>query len=80
MEKTTGHILKAGDVKLEGQLHLDLRNTRTDAPKEQGAALSAPEVRIIESHPEFTILEATCSCGNKIYLKCEYADLKNQVT
>lgn len=78
MVKAAGHILKASDVKLEGQLHLDLHNTQTH--KEQGAALSAPQVRIIESHQEYTILEATCSCGNKIYLKCEYGDLKSQVT
>jgi len=67
MGKTTGHILKAGDVKLEGQLHLDLWNVQAGPLKEKGAA-----ARIIENHQEFAVLEVTCSCGRKIYLKCEY--------
>jgi hypothetical protein len=77
MGKTTGHILKAGDVKLEGQLHLDLWNVQAGLPKENGAVLSAPQARVIENHQEFAILEVTCSCGRKIHLKCEYADLKS---
>jgi hypothetical protein len=72
MGKTTGHILKAGDVKLEGQLHLDLWNAQTGTSKEKGAALSAPQARVIENQQEFAILEITCSCGRKICLKCEY--------
>jgi hypothetical protein len=77
MGKTTGHILKADEVKLEGQLHLDLWNVPAGPPKEKGAASSAPQARVIENHQEFVILEVTCSCGNKIHLNCEYADLKS---
>ena len=72
MGKTTGHILKAGDVKLEGQLHLDSWNVQAGTLKEKDAAASAPQARVIENHQEFAILEVTCSCGRKMYLKCEY--------
>jgi hypothetical protein len=76
MGKTTGHILKANDVKLEGQLHLDLWNVQTDPPKEKGGTSSAPQARVIENHQEFATLEVTCCCGRKIYLKCEYANFE----
>jgi hypothetical protein len=77
MGKTAGHILKADNVKLEGQLHLDLWNAQAATPKEKGAASSASQARVVENHEEFALLEVTCSCGNKIYLKCEYGDLKS---
>jgi hypothetical protein len=77
MGKTTGHILKADNVKLEGQLHLDLWNVQAGPSNQKSAALSAPQARVIENQPEFAILEVTCSCGNKICLRCEYADLKS---
>jgi len=33
-------------------------------------------VRIVESQPEFAVIEITCSCGTGIYLRCEYAGAK----
>ncbi|GAJ11458.1 unnamed protein product, partial [marine sediment metagenome] len=66
MSKTLGHILKSNDVKLEGQLHLNLDQIESA----RGGANS--QVRIVENHPEFAVIEITCSCGTKTRLKCEY--------
>ncbi len=76
MPKAAGHILKSDDVKLEGQFRLDVAQaeSQTGEPKEQSAALAAPQVRIVENHPEFADIEITCSCGIKTHLKCEYTD------
>lgn len=74
MAKTTGHILKADDVKLEGQLHLDLWNTPAGPTKEKSAGAFAPQARITENQQGFAVVEVTCCCGKKTYLRCEYGD------
>ncbi len=79
MIKAAGRILKSNDVKLEGQFHLDLTHTGSDLPKQQVAGSSAPQVRILENHPEYAVIEVTCSCGTKMSLKCEYAGAPEQV-
>ncbi|MGB2866157.1 MAG: hypothetical protein WBC05_22680 [Sedimentisphaerales bacterium] len=73
MIRTAGRILKSNDVKLEGQFHLDAAQTGSGLPKQQVAASSAPQVRILENHPEYAVIEVTCSCGTRMSLKCEYA-------
>lgn len=71
--RTAGRILKSNEVKLEGQFHLDTAQAGLDSPKQQVAASSAPQVRILENHPEYAVIEVTCSCGTRMSLKCEYA-------
>ncbi len=73
MIRTAGRILKSNDVKLEGQFHLDVANAGSDSPKQQVVPLSEPQVHILENHPEYAVIEVTCSCGTKMSLKCEYA-------
>lgn len=75
MSKITGRILKSDEVKLEGQFRLDLAQVQSQkgGPKGQSPSLKAPQVRIVENHPEFADIEITCSCGIKTHLKCEYA-------
>ena len=72
MGKTAGRILKGNTVKLEGQFHLDLAQVETNSQKAQGVASAAPHVRIVENRTEFAVMEITCSCGTRTYLKCEY--------
>jgi hypothetical protein len=79
MIKTAGRIIKSDNVKLEGQFHLDPANAGSDLPRPQAAALAEPEVRILENHPQYAVIEVTCSCGNKMSLKCEYAGPSEQV-
>jgi hypothetical protein len=81
MVKAAGQILKADEVKLEGQFHLDVGPMRTPmvGQKATNPALSAPKVCIVENHPEFAVIEVTCCCGMKTNLKCEYAGSRTPV-
>ena len=74
MSKTTRRILKSGDVKLGDRFHLDLAQAGSpkDGPKPRSAASAAPQVHIVENHPEFAVIEVICSCGTGTYLRCEY--------
>ena len=76
MDKAQGRILKSNDVKLQGRFQLDMAHISTKATKSQNSALAAPQVRIVEKHSEFAVIEITCSCGTKTHLKCEYAKVE----
>ncbi len=76
MKNTAGRILKESDVKLEGQFTLDIVQTETSSSRESAADLVEPQVRIVESQSEFSVIEITCSCGTSMYLRCEYAGVK----
>ncbi|RKY24906.1 MAG: hypothetical protein DRP62_02605 [Planctomycetota bacterium] len=80
MQKATGRILKSDDIKLDGQFHLDIGRVGPSPAKEKNTALTAPQAHIVESHPEFTTIEVTCSCGTKTYIRCEYADSQSDVS
>lgn len=79
MITTAGRILKSNDVKLEGQFHLDASKAGLDLPKQEIEPSSEPQVRILENHPEYVVIEVTCSCGARVSLKCEYAGVTPQV-
>lgn len=66
------HILKGNNVKLEGRFHLDTGEVPSPA-KEKEEASATPQVSIVENQPEFAVIEITCSCGTKSYVRCEYA-------
>lgn len=74
MAKAAGYILKASEVKLEGSLCLDVTQNGAGRPRPAGTALVTPQALIAENHPEFAVIEITCSCGTKLLLRCEYAD------
>ena len=82
MKSTTGNVLRADHVKLEGQLQLELLTAQPDIPNAQNTASGAPKVRILENQPEFAIIEITCPCGAKTNLRCQYApaDVSAQTT
>jgi hypothetical protein len=72
MDKAKGRILKSNDVKFQGRFQLDMAHISTKGTKSQNSALSAPQVRIVEKHSEFAVIEIICSCGMKTHVKCEY--------
>lgn len=72
MTKTVGNILKSSDVKIEGRFHLNVDSGAHPAQQQRKNPNPPPQVRIVEKHPEFAVLELTCSCGNKSYIRCEY--------
>ncbi|MHC4460071.1 MAG: hypothetical protein ACYS6W_14065 [Planctomycetota bacterium] len=77
MAKAAGHILKRSNVKLEGRFHLDTGEVASAPTKEKNVASAAPQVGIVENQPEFAVMEVTCSCGTKTYVRCEYAAAKS---
>lgn len=74
MVKTAGRILKSEDFKLEGQFHLDIAQRDPDLQKQTVTVSSAPKIRMLENHPEYAVIEITCSCGTRISVRCEYAE------
>jgi len=74
MIKTQGHILKGNNVKLEGSLQLGAVNNGNCRSKKAGRGGTG--VNIIENDPQFALIEINCSCGEKIYVKCEYDNSK----
>jgi len=78
MVETAGRILKSNDVKLEGRFHLDVTQAGSSLPKQQAAASTEPQVRILENHPQYAVIEVTCCCGRKMSLKCENAGAAEQ--
>jgi len=38
---------------------------------QEAPASGAEQVRIVERHDEYAVLEVTCSCGSKLYVRCE---------
>lgn len=73
MAKSTGRILKASDVVLKGQLTLSIMQSEPKQAQQTGTELVDPKVRIVESQPNFAVIEITCSCGTSMNLRCEYA-------
>lgn len=76
MRNTACRILKESDVKLDGQFTLDIVQTKTSSSKEPVADSVEPQVRIVESQSEYSVIEITCSCGTSMFLRCEYAGVK----
>jgi hypothetical protein len=66
------HILKSEQVKLEGQLQLNTTQIEPNLSKNINNNPEAQQVRIVESNPEAAIIEITCRCGIKTYLRFQY--------
>ena len=74
MENTIGHILKGSAVKLEGQFRLDAGQPQTGSTNKTNVASTPPQAHIVENHPQCAVIEVTCRCGAKTYIKCYYPD------
>jgi len=73
MAEAVGRILKSEEVKLEGRIQLNAARPRSSTRPRRAA-----QARIVENHPEFAIIEITCCCGARTYLRCEYAGQESQ--
>jgi hypothetical protein len=74
MGKTAGHILKSDNVRMEGQFRLDTSQGMPPPANARNTALASAQVHVVESHPEFAVMEVICGCGAKINIRCEYTD------
>jgi hypothetical protein len=73
MRKAIGRVLKSDEVRLEGQLSLNLPPEPKHDSKNN--ITTAHAARIVESNTDFTIIEVVCSCGAKMYLRCRYSEI-----
>ncbi len=71
------HILKSNDVKLQGRFRLDVGQNVLNSANGKNATLSPAQVRIVENHPEFAVMEVTCGCGAKTHIRCENTDAQS---
>ncbi len=72
MPKLTRRVLKASQVQWQGSFRLDLDPKA--APTAGAACGAAPtRIRIAENHPQYALVEVTCSCGKTTLVRCEYA-------
>ncbi|MCH8193113.1 MAG: hypothetical protein IIA65_03730 [Planctomycetes bacterium] len=63
------HIIRRAEVQLEDPYVLDLTKVRC----EEGSPEDVPDrVRVVESDPQHTLLEVTCGCGQKTYVRCDH--------
>jgi len=77
MERAAVHILKSNNVKLEGRFHLDVGQGVSSSENERNAISTPAQVRIVENHSEFAVMEVTCGCGVKTPIRCEYTDAQS---
>ena len=76
MGNSTGRIIKAKDIKLDGNFRLNTGYADSNTPNASAgngiASGTTLQVNIVENHAEYAVLEVTCSCGAKTHLKCQY--------
>ncbi len=68
-------IIKGDDISIEGSFQLDLESQpgqQTVHTQPAASAEQPKQVRIVENNDQFAIIEITCSCGNKMHVKCQY--------
>jgi hypothetical protein len=71
----TARIIKGNDIKLEGTFRFDANQPlQSAAPTQRAAAssLGTVQARIVESQPQYAIIEVTCTCGTKTHIRCEF--------
>ena len=67
------HILKANEVQLANPVRLSLDASPAPQAGASSAASRPAQIRIAETHPEYALMEVTCSCGKVTYVRCDYA-------
>jgi hypothetical protein len=73
MHNIAGRILKSSDIKLEGLFQLSTIQPDLISTGHQSNQPATTQARVVENQVDFAIIEVTCRCGSKIYLRCEYA-------
>jgi hypothetical protein len=76
MTETSGQILKSDDVEVEGRYCLEVVQDEfePDEPVEATDSSAAPQVQIIENQADHAVIEVLCSCGEKLNVRCDYAN------
>jgi hypothetical protein len=72
-------VIKRDQIDLQGAVQLSSGTAAgaIDSSMSSGAPASTGhkhEARIVESHPDYAILEVVCGCGSKSQIQCHYAN------
>ncbi len=70
--KNTRHILKANEVALDDPVRLAVDPTPATCCGGSRSAAVSPIARITQTHPEYAVIEVTCSCGKTTQIRCDY--------
>jgi hypothetical protein len=74
MQHVVGHILKSDEVNFEGTVQLGMPQAKIGQQGNGRSGSATQQVRIVESHREFAVIEVICSCGARTCIRCEYAN------
>ena len=77
MEKTAGRVLKANEVRLQGQYQLNVTQAAQSSVAAPKAISGTPQVRIVENNADHAVMEIICGCGMKTHIRCDYAPNTN---
>ena len=82
MEKTTTKIFKKGSLDFKDPVKIDRIRTEdstAEIPNTRTELSADAEAVIVENHENFSIIEVTCNCGEKLYLRCNHPQtIKNK--
>jgi UDP-N-acetylmuramyl pentapeptide synthase len=73
MAKAARHVLKAAEVSLDEPFPLSLDPAAMADCSAARAPSTAAGARIVQSRPEYVVIEVTCSCGKTTQIRCDYA-------
>lgn len=73
MDQPLGRVLKAEDVQLQGTYHLTYGQSG-GVPAAAANTVAGPQVRMLEQHADYAVIEVTCACGTTSRVRCEYRD------
>ena len=63
-------VIKKTDVEIDGIIRLEYEINYDDI-----ADKSSHQAKIVSSDGQCALIEVSCSCGEKFYLKCNYSDM-----
>ena len=75
MTKTTTKIFKKGSLDFKDPIKIDSIKTVDSAEEilsNHRKTSAGAKAVIVEKHENFSIIEVTCICGEKLYLRCNH--------
>jgi len=75
MMQTMNRVLKSSEVEIDGRCNLDIGHSVSPAQPGKSNAGAAANAKILDNNNEYTLIELTCSCGQKTLVRCEYGDV-----
>ena len=74
MSDSTATVIRRNDTAMEDPFHFQIEQCAQPSQPGHTPPVATPQVRIAENTGEHVVLEITCCCGTKSYVKCEYAN------